>query len=74
VSDEFGFGWDSPRPVLLASNVRKARASATCSLCRCLIQIGTREGRLPGGRWAHVSCIVERNRSGARPHDAREAR
>lgn len=61
------FGWGSPRPVLLAERVMKARGSGRCALDGCPITAGVRIGQLPDGRgWATVACIVRANQ-GSQP-------
>lgn len=49
-----------PRPHAL--RVRKARASGRCALCPVPVITGQAIGRLPSGRWAHVTCIIAARR------------
>lgn len=60
------------RPLILATNARKARRQGCCALCGRLIRVGDREARLPAdgngyAGWAHVDCVVAANRSKVRP-------
>jgi hypothetical protein len=43
----------------LATRVRKARRSGSCSICRLPVTIGQQIGRTPVG-WCHTECIIDR--------------
>jgi hypothetical protein len=43
---------------LLADRTKRARRASHCALDNCWINIGTRIGRLPDGRWAAITCIA----------------